>query len=148
MKSWALAAAIALASGACSPLYRNHGFAPSESDLAALTLGVTTREEAIARLGRPGLTPLLGGPTLYYVESRFRHFAFLAPQEVSREVLALTFGPDGRLGAIERFGLEDGRVVPLSRRTTPGVFADSTFIRQILGNLGRFDAGTLLDDGE
>jgi outer membrane protein assembly factor BamE (lipoprotein component of BamABCDE complex) len=148
MKAWALAAAVALGLTACSPLYRNHGFAPSESDLAALTLGGTTREEAIAALGRPTVTPVLGGPTLYYVKSRFRQLAFLAPQEISREVLALTFGPDGRLGAIERFGLEDGRVVPLSRRTTPGVFADSTFIRQILGNIGRFDAGTLLDGGE
>ena len=144
MKAWALAAAAALGLAACAPTYRDHGFAPSESDLAALSLGATTREEAIAALGRPTVAPVLDSPTLYYVESRFRDLAFLAPREVSREVLALTFAGNGTLGAVERFGLEDGRMVALSRRTTPGVFADTTFIRQLLGSIGRFDAGTFL----
>ena len=147
MKGKALGAiAVALLLPACSPIYRNHGYVPPESALSALTVGVDTRDSVIASVGRPTTTGVVGDQSLYYVQSRFRHFAFLPPEEVEREVLALSFLPDGRLGNIERFGLEQGRVVQLSPRITAEVFADRTFINQLLGNVGRFDAGTFLGD--
>ncbi len=141
-------AALALIVGltACAPLYRNHGYAPTDSELATLAFGVDTRDSVIAAVGRPTAAGVQGESSFYYVESRFRLQGPLAPREIEREVLALSFAADGTLGAIERFGLEDGRVVPLSRRTTDLVFADSTFVRQILGNVGRVDTGALLGD--
>jgi hypothetical protein len=63
---------------------------------------------------------------------------------VEREVLAVSFTPDGRLGNIERFGLEAGRVIQLNPARTAEVFADRTFINQLLGNIGRIDAGRFL----
>ena len=135
---------LALSLQACAPIYRNHGYVPPESALAQLQVGQDTRDSVVAAVGRPTTTALVGDQTLYYVQSRFRHFAFLAPEEIEREVLAVSFLPDGRLGNIERFGLEQGRVVPLSRRTTGLVFADRTFITQLLGNAGRFDAGSFI----
>ena len=144
MKGKALGAiAVALLLQACSPIYRNHGYAPSEAELSTVAIGADSREEVVAKLGRPTTTGLLGDQSFYYVQSRFRHFAFLAPEEIDREVLALSFTPDGRLGNIERFGLEEGRVVQLNPARTAEVFADRTFITQLLGNIGRFDAGTL-----
>lgn len=137
-----------LALAGCAQV-RNSGYAPTDAELAALEVGRDTREDVIAAVGRPTAGGVLGDTSFYYVQSRFRTLAFLAPQEIEREVLALTFAPDGTLGAIERFGLEDGRVVPLSRRVTDEVFADTTFIRQLLGNIGRFDAGRFLGgDGD
>lgn len=148
MKGKALGAiAVALLLQGCSPIYRNHGYVPAESALSTLAVGADSREEVVAKLGRPTTTGLLGDRSLYYVQSRFRQFAFLAPEEVDREVLALSFTPDGRLGNIERFGLERGRVVQLNPARTAEVFADRTFITQLLGNVGRFDAGTLFGDG-
>ncbi|NAZ37040.1 outer membrane protein assembly factor BamE [Rubellimicrobium sp. CFH 75288] len=144
----AVALGAALALSGCQPLYRNHGFAPSETDLATLAIGQDTRETVVAKLGRPTIEPLLDQRTFYYVGRRVRYFGPLPPEEVRREVLALSFAPNGTLGAVERFGLERGRVIPLSRRVTPGVFADQTFLRQLLGNVGRLDAGTLFGDGE
>ena len=127
-----------------------HGYVPPDSALAGLELGVDTRDVVIAAVGRPTTTGLVGDNTLYYVQSRFERVGFQAPEEVNRQVLALSFLPNGTLGNIERFGLEEGRVVPLTRRTTAEVFADRTFINQILGNVGRFDAGQLLggDDAQ
>lgn len=138
--------AVALLLGACSPIYRNHGYVPPDSALSSLTVGVDTRDSVIASVGRPTTTGVVGDRNLYYVQSRFRNFAFLPPEEVEREVLALSFLPDGRLGNIERFGLEQGRVVQLSPRVTAEVFADRTFVNQLFGNVGRFDAGTLLGE--
>ncbi|TNC71428.1 outer membrane protein assembly factor BamE [Rubellimicrobium roseum] len=146
--AWAVVVMLGL--GACAPLVQNHGYVPPESALAGLQVGVDTRDEVIAAVGRPTTTGLVNDATLYYVQSRFERLGYRAPEEVDRQVLAISFLPDGRLGNIERFGLEQGRVVPLTRRTTAEVFADRTFINQLLGNVGRFDAGTLLggDDAE
>ena len=135
---------VALCLQACAPIYRNHGYVPPESALAQLQVGQDTRDSVLAAVGRPTTTALAGDQTLYYVQSRFRTFGALPPEEIEREVLAISFLPDGRLGNVERFGVERGRVVPLSRRTTGLVFADRTFVNQILGNIGRFDAGTFL----
>lgn len=143
----AVAMALLLLLGACSPIYRSHGYVPPESALSQLAIGADTREDVVAKLGRPSTTGLIGDQSFYYVQSRFRHFALLAPEEVDREVLALSFTADGRLGNVERFGLEDGRVVQLNPARTAEVFADRTFINQILGNFGRIDAGTFLGEG-
>ena len=44
MATWLAAAVCAVAIAACSPVYRNHGYAPSDKDLAQITVGVDTRE--------------------------------------------------------------------------------------------------------
>ena len=145
-KGLAGAMAVSLLLGACSPIYRNHGYVPPEAALSSLTVGVDTRDSVIASIGRPTTTGVVGDRSLYYVQSRFRNFAFLPPREVNREVIALSFLPDGRLGNVERFGLERGRVIQLEPRITGPVFADRTFINQLFGNIGRFDAGTFLGE--
>ena len=146
-KAWGAVLAAAVVLGACAPIYRNHGYVPSESELASVAVGADSRDEVLAKLGRPTTTALLGDTTLYYVQSRFRHYGPFEPQEIDREVLALSFTGDGRLGNIERFGLEQGRVVQLNPARTAEVFADRTFINQLLGNLGRIDAERLLGGG-
>jgi outer membrane protein assembly factor BamE (lipoprotein component of BamABCDE complex) len=141
-----LAMLLAATLASCTRSYRNHGYAPSESELAQLELGVDTQESVVAKVGRPNLGGVVREDAFFYVQSRFSMYGFRGPQEISREVLVLSFGADGTLRNVERFGLEDGRVVALSRRTTEGVFEDNTFIRQILGNVGQVDAGALLGE--
>ncbi len=86
--------------GACAPIYRTHGYAPAESELATLSLGEDTRESVAASVGRPTTEGVLDQTGFYYVESRFRASGLLPQQEVSREVLALSFAADGTLGAV------------------------------------------------
>ncbi|EAR50878.1 hypothetical protein OG2516_00205 [Oceanicola granulosus HTCC2516] len=143
----ALAAAL-VAAGACSPVYRHHGYVPNERDLLELTPGVDTRETVADLVGQPTAGGVLDDSGFYYVQSRFRHFGPLGPQEIAREVVAISFTDDGVVRNIERFGLEDGRMVELSRRVTDDNIRDTTFIRQLLGNLGRVDASTLLGGDE
>lgn len=130
--------------GACTPLYRNHGYIPTETDLATINVGVDTRETVTAAIGAPTAGGVLDSSGFYYVESRFRHLGPLAPQEIERQVLAISFNEAGVMTNIERFGLQDGRVVTLSRRVTDDNVRDTTFIRQLLGNLGNFDPTTLI----
>lgn len=128
----------------CGATYRSHGYAPPDDQLAAIEVGRDTRDSVASAVGRPGTTGILDASGWYYVESRFEHFLWRQPQEIEREVVAISFAPDGRVSNVERFGLEQGRVVPLSRRVTDSNVQGVSFLRQLLGNLGNFDAGTFL----
>lgn len=142
----AMAGALVLGLVACTPLYRNHGYVPTEGELAAITVGVDTRESVIAAIGAPTSTGVLPDGDLYYVSSRFRHFGPLEPREVERELLAIAFDAGGVLRNIERFALDDGQVVTLSRRVTDDNIRDISFLRQLFGNVGNFDASTLIGE--
>lgn len=132
---------------ACAPTFQNHGYIPFDEDLALITVGVDTRETVVETVGSPTSTGISSEDAFYYVSSRFRHFAFLAPEEISREVLAISFDERGVVRNIERFGLEDGRIVVLSRRVTDDNLPDTTFLGQLLDNIGNFDPSTLIPEG-
>ncbi len=132
----------------CSAIYRNHGYIPPEEDLANILPGVDTRETVAASVGRPGVSGIVDSSGWYYVRSRFRTFAYQAPEEIDRQVLAISFDPSGVVTNIELFGLERGRIVPLSRRVTTENTKGVGFLRQAFGNLGRFDTGSLVGDGD
>ena len=61
-------------------------------------------------------------------------------------MLAITFNEGGTVENIARYGLEDGKVVPISRRVTETNIKGLTLIQQLLGNFGRFDASSMLAD--
>ncbi|MFK7753605.1 MAG: outer membrane protein assembly factor BamE [Sedimentitalea sp.] len=130
----------------CVAIYRNHGYVPSEDQLADILVGIDTRDSVAETVGQPTASGVLDQTGFYYVATRFRHYGATAPRPVSRELVAISFDTRGVVQNIERFGLEDGRVIPLERRVTdPGV-EDRTFLRQLIGNLGRIGPGQLLDN--
>lgn len=132
---------VVLTTASCATQFRNHGYAPSEAELANVVIGSDTRDTVATVVGRPSAEGLLQDGAWYYVESRFRHFAYQAPKEIEREVVAISFDGQGRVSNIERFTLEDGRVIALSRRVTATTSARVPFLRQLLGNIGRGAAG-------
>lgn len=145
---WRMLGVVALcAVTACTPIFRNHGYVPTEDQLSVVAVGVDARESVQAAIGTPTAGGVLNDQGFYYVSSRFRHFGYLQPEEISREVLAISFDEDGLVSNIERFGLEGGQVVALSRRVTDDNLPDTTFLRQLFGNIGNFDAGALFGEG-
>ncbi|MCA3444811.1 MAG: outer membrane protein assembly factor BamE [Rhodobacter sp.] len=128
----------------CTPLYRDHGFAPTDAELAVVTVGKDNRETVSRAVGRPSASGLLGDTRWYYVQSRYRQRGPLAPEEVQRQVVVITFAESGTVSNIERFGLEDGQVVALSRRVTDSNIEGVSFLGQLLGNFGRVTAGQIL----
>jgi len=58
--------------------------------------------------------------------------------------VAVTFTDAGIVENVERFGLEDGRVIALSRRVTDSNIKGVGFLRQLLGNFGRVRAGDII----
>tara|TARA_R110002051_G_scaffold52574_1_gene99765 strand:- start:9927 stop:10388 length:462 start_codon:yes stop_codon:yes gene_type:complete len=131
---------------ACTPVYRNHGYMPPNEDLALVTVGVDTRDSVTVNIGPPTSGGLLDDSGFYYVSSRFRLYGAMAPVEIERQVLAISFDANGVVSNIERFGLQDGNVIVLSRRVTDNNVRDSSFVRQLLGSFGQVNASDFLGE--
>ncbi len=131
---------------ACSAQYQNHGYIPTESEVANLVVGVDTRATVDDVIGVPSASGLVGAGNYYYIRSRFRTFGPFRPKEVEREVLAISFDKSDTIANIERFGLERGRIVPLSRRITDSSVVGQGFLQQMLRNLANINPGALLNN--
>lgn len=138
-----LVAALGAGLAACSPQFVNHGYIPPPEDLEKITVGVDTRSTVADALGLPSTAGVVNASGYYYVRSRKRTLGALAPKEIERRVLAVSFTEDGVVSNIEEFGLERSQVVPLTRRVTTSGVRDKSFLRQLLGNIGRFNPAGL-----
>jgi len=131
---------------ACASVYRNHGYVPSEDELSTIVVGVDSRTTVDEVIGAPSAGGLLSDGDYYYVRSRVKHFGMMRPDVVERQVLAISFDSSDVVQNIERFGLEDGRVIPLTRRVTSSSVEGKGFLRQLVGNIGNFNPGAFLND--
>lgn len=137
-------AAMLLLVTACVPVYRNHGYVPPEEDLALVEIGQTSRAELPTLIGSPSSQGVLAGSSWFYVGSRWEHYGARPPREITRQVVAINFAEDDTVANVERFGLEEGRVVVLSRRVTDSSVTEISLIRQLIGNIGNFRGGSLI----
>ena len=126
-----------LSLAACVERIRAHGYVPDEEQLSQITVGVDTRDTVSDVLGAPSTSGLIDDSGYYYIRSSFRHF--------EREVVAVTFDSGGVVQNIERFSLQDGRTVVLSRRVTDIDGRNNGLLRNLLRNLGRFDPASVLN---
>jgi outer membrane protein assembly factor BamE (lipoprotein component of BamABCDE complex) len=144
VRALALVAVTASLAG-CSAQYRDHGYVPLPEDLAQIEVGRDTRDTVRETLGAPTTAGMIDDRGFYYVSSRMRQFAWRAPEEVDRQVVAVSFNEGGTVTNVERFGLEDGQVVPLERRVTE-TGGNVSFIRQLLSRLGGFSPASFLNN--
>jgi outer membrane protein assembly factor BamE (lipoprotein component of BamABCDE complex) len=142
-RSLAVLALVVLA--ACAAQTRYHGYVPSDEQLDAVVVGRDTRSTVATILGPPGATGVVADTGWYYVRSTYRNFAYNEPEETDRVVVAVSYDEEGVVTNVERFGLEDGQVVALSRRVTESNTQGIGFLRQLFGNLGRFDPGAFFN---
>ncbi|GAB1363758.1 outer membrane protein assembly factor BamE [Rhodobacter sp.] len=142
----ALAGLCCLALAACATVVRNHGYVPDETELAQVDVGKDTRESVAEKIGRPSAQGLLNDVGWFYVQSRFEHVGPREPKEVERQVVAVTFNANGVVDNVGRYGLQDGRVVTISRRVTESNVKGIGFISQLLANFGRIQASDLFKD--
>ena len=97
-------------------------------------------------IGRPSSMGVLQGSGWFYVGSRWKHYGARAPQEIDRQVVAISFDDKGMVENVERFGMERGEVVVLSRRVTKSNIKGLGLIRELMGSFGRVSAGKLLKE--
>ena len=139
-------AVVVVALAACSATYSNHGYVPSETELENVLVGVDTRASVEEVVGRPSSTGVLSDSAWYYISSRIEYYAYRKPKTIDRQILAISFDENDVVQNIERFGLEDGRVITFSRRVTTSSVKGTTFWRQLIGSIGNFTPGDFLED--
>ena len=94
-------------------------------------------------LGRPSSAGVLRDSAWYYVQSTIENYTYNPPRVVDRTVLAVSFDQRGVVRDIERYGLEDGRIINLTTRTTETGGRELGVLEQLFGNLLNLDAEQL-----
>ena len=128
----------------CSTIYKDHGYLPLDTDLKSVVIGKDSRNSITELLGSPSGSGVLEDGAIFYISTKIKNFLFYEPKVVSRDMIVVSFDEKDLVENVERFSLEDGRVVVLSRRVTSAPAKGPKILTQILGNLGNADAGTLL----
>ncbi len=132
-----------LATAGCAPTVQNHGYVPSTADIARIRPGFDDTGSVAEVLGRPSSNGVLRDSAWYYVSSVVENYTYHAPRVVDRTVLAVNFDQNGVVRDIQRYGLEDGRIVNLTNRTTETGGRQLGVLEQLFGNLLNLDAEAL-----
>ncbi|WP_380052554.1 outer membrane protein assembly factor BamE [Falsihalocynthiibacter sp. SS001] len=127
----------------CTSIYRKHGYIPAQQQLDDIVVGVDTTETVASAVGRPSGTGVLKDGDWYFVQSNWRHYGYRQPEEIDRQVVAIRFDSRGVVSNVERFGLENGRVVALSRRMTDSNIQGVSFLNQMFSSFGNLGASAL-----
>ena len=138
-----LALPLAAATAGCTRMYRNHGYVPTDDELAMVVVGQTSQAELEGLIGRPGAQGLLTGSDWYYVGSRWERYGLNPPREIECHVVAISFDQAGTVTNVQRFGLEQGRIVVLSQRVTDTGVSSASVLRQLFARIGRFNPGQM-----
>ena len=135
----ALLLCVAAATG-CAPTVQVHGYMPPPEDIARIRPGFDDTGSVEEILGRPSSNGVLRDSAWYYVQSRVESFTYNPPRVVDRTVLAVNFDQRGVVRGIERYGLEDGKIINLEARTTETGGREMGVLEQLFGNILNLDA--------
>lgn len=135
-----LAAALILTVAACAPRQDFRGVTIEEDKLKQIEVGQTTEAQVGALLGSPSTTSTFPdwGVTYYYISSETEAVAFLAPELIDQQVVAIAFDKDSKVKDLKRYGMKDGKQIAFTQRETPTRGKELTFLEQLFGNFGRF----------
>lgn len=136
--SAAMALGLAAATTACAPVQTYNGFRSDRNneEIPDPQVGVDTRDTVMQRFGSPSTTAVFDQTAWYYVSSVEERIAFYEPRTIDRRVMVVRFDGD-TVSAVEKFGMERGRLIAYNDETTPTRGRELGVIEQLLGNVGR-----------
>jgi outer membrane protein assembly factor BamE (lipoprotein component of BamABCDE complex) len=130
-------AALALTATACSPTRDYHGFVADSEEATEVQVGVDTKATVTQRLGSPSTISPLDPSAWYYVSTVQERFAFYRPDTAERTVIAVRFDESDTVSAVDRYGVERGRIVAYNDNKTPTRGRELGVLEQIFGSIGR-----------
>lgn len=115
----------------------HNGNMPSPDKVSQVQKGQTA-DEVRALLGSPSSVNALDENTWIYMSSTLKKVAFFKPQEIDREVLAITFDVDGKVSQIAGYDKESGQMIAIDNTETPTMDDDVGFFRKYFGGVGTY----------
>jgi outer membrane protein assembly factor BamE (lipoprotein component of BamABCDE complex) len=108
--------------------------------LAQLVPGTSTRADATALIGSPTARATFDDNTWLYIGEVTKPVIAGTNAVLDQQVVVLTFDQQGVLRGIDRRSQGDSVPVSVVSRTTPAPGNDASFLQQLLGNVGKFNA--------
>lgn len=135
----AAALALTLTLGACAGAQTVRGYVPDAELLGRIEPGLQTREQVARMLGSPTSISTFTdrNDTWYYITQRTSQFAFFDESVSDQRVVAIDFGPTGRVREVRNYGPEHAVAVNPVDRKTPTRGRELGFFEQLIGNVGR-----------
>lgn len=140
--AWRSMAILAIAGSllACQPRIDSRGYVPTAEDLERIKAGLQGRDEVREILGTPSSVSNFADDRWYYISKKTRTVAFYTPEVLEQNVVVVEFDDAGFVKDLHRLALEDGQLIDPVTRKTPSPGRELSFLEQLLGNLGRFNA--------
>jgi outer membrane protein assembly factor BamE (lipoprotein component of BamABCDE complex) len=141
-----------LAALAAAPLAGCSFFAASDvqrgqqvgaDQLRELIPGTSTRADASSLLGSPTARAAFDDNTWIYISQITRSRVARVPGIDQQNVLVLSFNQAGTLQSVKHLTKQDAKSIDMVARATATPGSDSTFMQQLLGNIGHFTPGGL-----
>lgn len=126
-----IASSLLAACSSTTDVFHN-GYVLDEQSLQLIPVG-SSREQVLLTMGTPSTTATFGNEVFYYIsQKRVRKAAFMKPQLVEQNILAIYFDKNGVVTQKANYTLQDGKVFDTISRTTPTGGKDLTFLQQLL----------------
>ena len=109
--------------------------------LKELVPGTSRKADATALLGSPSVRATFDDNTWIYISETTRTRVGRTPGITAQDVTVLSFDEAGVLRGVKTLNQDDGRPVDVVGRATPSPGSEATFLQQLLGNVGKFNAG-------
>jgi len=117
----------------------DRGYQVDQQSLDQITVGTTTKPQALSLMGTPSTTSTVGGDAWYYIGQKMsRPLAFMPAKMTDQHVLAIYFDKGGKVTRVANYGMQDGKVFDFVSRTTPTGGPEPDFLRNIMTGLLRF----------
>ena len=108
--------------------------------LKELVPGTSTRADVTALIGSPTATATFDQNTWLYVSEVTRPRIARTEGVLSQKVVVLSFNDQGVLQNVKQLNQDDSIPVSIVARATPSPGTEASFLQQLFGNIGKFNA--------
>ena len=108
--------------------------------LKELVPGTSTRADVTALIGSPTARATFDDNTWLYVSEITQPQIARTQGVLNQNVVVLSFNDQGVLQDVKKLNKEDSVPVSIVARTTPSPGTEASFLQQLFGNIGRFNA--------
>ena len=91
-------------------------------------------------LGTPSSIATFDGDTWYYISKKEKQIAFLKPDILDQEVYAVHFDDKGIVSDVKHLNMQNAQAMTPNPDATPAQGREFTFLEQLIGNFGKFNA--------
>ena len=123
----------------CSNKTITTGNLPDPDLVANIEVGQVSKNEVLELLGSPSTKATFNDNDWYYVSEKISSRAFFHPETLKRKVLIIQFDKREIVKKITQLSLKDGEKIEMVDRITPTAGKEMTILKQIFGNVGRFE---------